>query len=353
MQRGKGRAARRRADNSGRRVKAQATDYQDGDQSQDPGQDGQDQDPGQGGQDGLDRLDRQDDGQDRPPVDLGGFGVEDRPDLAGSLGSGLLGFHPGMFDSKAEPETSETSEANLNSKFQAYPRIRVVDVMNPYLHQTHVIRAITRHPEIDKEDLYGQALRGLRHGNNARAFSALGEFARKATSGTLLDDKSDAPVQPLLNIDLRNVDEHTCSKIREINRRYLNDKGISALLTLLTFDATDLDPAAIDTFRGGEPLEATYGLRKTQQAKELGAQIQLRIKGLESSDEAATMGAADRYVEYRYLHDGSFPDYKKRKELEGDTGIHRYYRGWFRKFDKALGFPRPGRGRPSNTLGQR
>ena len=79
MQRGKGRAAMRRADNSGRRVKAQATDYQD-------------------------------DGQDRPPVDLGGFGVEDRPDLAGSLGSGLLGFHPGMFDSKAEPETSEASE---------------------------------------------------------------------------------------------------------------------------------------------------------------------------------------------------------------------------------------------------
>ena len=75
--------------------------------------------------------------------------------------------------------------ANLNSKFQAYPRMRVVDVMLPYLHQTHVIRAITRHPEIDKEDLYGQALRGLRHGNNAKAFSAFGEFVHKATSGKI------------------------------------------------------------------------------------------------------------------------------------------------------------------------
>ena len=242
--------------------------------------------------------------------------------------------------------------ANPNSEFQAYPRMRVVDVMHPYLHQTHVIRAITRHPKIDKEDLYAQALRGLRHGNNARAFSDFGEFARKATSGTLLDDKSDAPAQPLLNIDIRNVDEHTCSIIHEFTHRFLNDKGISALLTLLTFDAADLDPAAIDTFRGGEPLEATYGLRKTQQAKELGAQIQLRIKRLKSSDEAATMEAADRYVEYRYLHSGIFRNYKKCKELEGDTGIHRYYRVWFRKFDKALGFPRPPRGRPSNTLGQ-
>ena len=53
------------------------------------------------------------------------------------------------------------------------------------------------------------------------------------------------------------------------------------------------------------------------------------------------MEAADRYVEYRYLHSGIFRNYKKCKELEGDTGIHRYYRVWFRKFDKALGFPRP------------
>ena len=51
--------------------------------------------------------DRQDDAQDLPPVDLGGFGESDRPDLASSLGSGLLGFHPGMFDPKTEPRRHE------------------------------------------------------------------------------------------------------------------------------------------------------------------------------------------------------------------------------------------------------
>ena len=243
--------------------------------------------------------------------------------------------------------------ANPNSKFQAYPRMRLVDVMLPYLHQTHVIRAITRHPEIDKEDLYGQALRGLKHGNNAKALSVFGELVPKGTSATPLDDKSYASARRLLSNGLQYVDEHTCTIICEFNRRYLNDKGMSALLTLLTFDAADLDPAAIDVSRGGEALEATYGPRKTRQAKELGEQIQLRIKKLKSSDEPATMEAADRYVEYRYLHDGSFRDYEKRKQLEGDTGIHRYYRGWFRKFDKALGFPRPRRGHPSNKSNRR
>ena len=231
--------------------------------------------------------------------------------------------------------------ANLNSKFQAYPRMRVVDVMLPYLHQTHVIRAITHHPEIDKEDLYGQALRGLRHGNNGKALSVFGEFVPKATSATPLDDKSYAPVRRLLSNGLQQVDEHTCTIIREFNRRYLNDKGMSALLALLTFDAADLDPAAIDVSRGGQALEATYGPRKTRQAKELGEQIQLRIKKLMSSDEAATIEAANRYVEYRYIHDGNFSTYKKCRELKDEPSIHRYYRGWFRKFNKALGFPSP------------
>ena len=63
----------------------------------------------------------------------------------------------------------------------------------------------------------------------------------------------------------------------------------------------------------------------------------------------ATMEAADRYVEYRYLDHGNLPNYKKRKEFEGDTPSERYYREWFRDFNKALGFWQPGPGRPSNT----
>ncbi len=140
--------------------------------------------------------------------------------------------------------------ANQYGNFQARPRMRVPTALLPSLHQFHVIRAITRHPKIDEEGLYGQTLAEFTHGNNAEAFYAFGEFVYKVTSGTLPDDKNDAPVQPLLNIGLRDVDEHTCSKIREFNLRYLNDTDISALLTLLAFDAAGLDLAAIDIFRG-------------------------------------------------------------------------------------------------------
>ena len=239
--------------------------------------------------------------------------------------------------------------ANQHGSFQARSRMRVMDSMLPVLHQIHVIRAITRHHEIDKEDLYGQALADFTHGDNAEAFSALGEFVRRVTSRTLLDDKSDAPVRTLLSIDLRDVEEHTCSNIREFNHRYLNNKGISALLTLLAFDAAGLDLAAIDVLRGGEALSAAYGPRKTRRHKTLGKQMQSWLKDLKSADEPATMEAADRYVEYRYLDHGNLPNYKKRKEFEGDTPSERYYREWFRDFNKALGFWQPGPGRPSNT----
>ena len=238
--------------------------------------------------------------------------------------------------------------ANQHGSFQARSRMRVMDSMLPVLHQIHVIRAITRHPEIDKECLYGQALADFTNGDNAEAFSALGEFVHRVTSGTPPDDKSDAPVRTLLSIDLHDVDEHTCSKILEFNHRYLNDKGISALLTLLAFDAAGLDLAAIDVLRGGEALIAAYGPRETRRDKNLGKQMQSGLKDLKSADEPATMEAADRYVEYRYLDHGNLPDYKKRKELEGDTHGERYYREWFRDFNKALGFRQPGPGRPSN-----
>ena len=238
--------------------------------------------------------------------------------------------------------------AILQSSFQARPRMRVPNILLPSLHQIHVIRAISRHPEVDKEDLYGQVLAGLKHGNNAKAFSDFSEYVHRVTQGTLLDDKGDAPVRKSLSIDLRDVDEHTCSKIREFNHTFLNDKGMSALLNLLTFDAADLDLPAIDIFRGGEALDATYGPRRSRRDKTQDKQMQSLLKHLKSVDEPATMEAADHYVEYRYLDNGSLPDYKKRKELGGDTRDERYYRDWFSIFDKALKFPRPGPGRPSN-----
>ena len=127
------------------------------------------------------------------------------------------------------------------------------------------------------------------------------------------------------------------------------DTGISALLTLLAIDAAGLDLAAIDVLRRGEALSAAYGPRKTRRDKNLGKQMQSWLKDLKSADEPATTEAADRYVEYRYLDHGNLPNYKKRKEFEGDTPSERYYREWFRDFNKALGFWQPGPGRPSNT----
>ena len=240
--------------------------------------------------------------------------------------------------------------ANLHSNFQVRPRMRIMDVMIPYLHQPHVIKAITRHPEIDKEDLYGEAVAGLRHRNNAEAFAILSEVVHKVTSGTLLDDKSDAQVEPLFDIGLSNFDEDTCSAIRGFNHKYLNDKGDSALQTLLTFDASGLELTAIDIFRGGETLIATYGSRKTRRDKKLGKQMQDWLKDLKSSDEAATIEAANRYAEYRYLHDGNFSAYKKFRELKDEASIHRYYRDWFRKFNNALGFPSPRPGPSRNQV---
>ena len=239
--------------------------------------------------------------------------------------------------------------ANRHGSFQAHPRVRVPGEWVQFLHQFHVISAIIRHPEIDKEDLYGQALAGLKHGDNAKAFSDFGEWVRRMTSGTPPDDKSDAPVRTSLRMDVHDVDEHTCSIIREFNRRYLNDKDGSALLRLLPFHAGDLDPAAIDVWRGGEALGATYGPRRARRDKKLGKEMQKSLKRFKSADEPAMMEAADHYVEYRYLDNGSLPDYMRRKELDGNARGERYYRSWFRKFDEAFEFPSPRPGRPSNT----
>lgn len=243
------------------------------------------------------------------------------------------------------------------SNLQAYPRIRVPEFLVQFLRQIHVIRAICRHPEIDRDDLYGEALAGLRDGDNAKAFSAVNEFVhefvQKVTPGALLDGKDEEPKRGWIDIVLCEVDEQTASRICDFNHKFLNDKGDSALITLLTFDAGHLDPAAIDIFRGGDALRAAYGSRRTRRDKRLGKEIQSQIKRFSSVDDPATMEAADRYAEYHYLCNGSLSTYKMRKELEGDTHDDRYYGDWFPKFDRAFGFPRTGPGRPSSKTDHR
>ena len=141
--------------------------------------------------------------------------------------------------------------------------------------------------------------------------------------------------------------------IVEFDRRFLNSNGLMALVNALIVEAAELDLATIDAYRGGETLVAAYGSRRTRHHKKLGAQLQRQIKNFNVVDEPATMEAADRYVKYRYLHDGSLPDYKRRQELEGNARHDNYLRKWFREFDQALGFPPPPLGRPSERRGHR
>ena len=122
-------------------------------------------------------------------------------------------------------------------------------------------------------------------------------------------------------------------------------------MTVLALDAMNLDLVRIDTFRGKEGLGPAYGPRQTQQDKSLGRELQQRLKQFASIDEPAVQEAADRYIEYRFLDHGSLPDYKRRKELEGDTRSDGHLREWFKEFDRALSYPSPTLGRPRNRGG--
>ena len=239
------------------------------------------------------------------------------------------------------------------TRAQVYQRMRVPDIMLEATRQTHVVNAIRRNREIDKDDLYGRALRDITHGDNSAVFADVSKLIEGVVSGRLKGDKSDAAVRTLVGLHRLDRGDDAYPNIFEFNRRFLNDRGLFALLTILVLDAANLDLDAIDTFRGGEALGAAYGPRRTQQQKRLGPELQALLKQFAVLDEPATMEAADRYVEYRFLDHGSLPDYKRRKELEGDPRSDRHLRKWFGKFDKALGYPPPVPGRPPNGRGQR
>ncbi len=245
--------------------------------------------------------------------------------------------------------------AKQHGTYQNKIRMRVDGVLVPSLYQIHVIRAIRRHQDIDKQALYGQALGDLTLGSNAQAFSSLHEFVELVTSGKLPDAKGDSPVRTLLSIEIRDLKEDTCSHIRDFNNGFLNNNGLSSLLTNLAFDAANLNPVDIDLYRGGEALRAAYGPRMTRRDKELGKELQSWLKGFKSVDENATMEAADHFVEYRYLCGGiflDFLDFNGSKYLEGDPHDEKYYRTWFKDFNRAFGFQQPGLGRPSNNTKQ-
>ena len=230
-------------------------------------------------------------------------------------------------------------------QFQLFPRMRIPAEMLSAASQLHVIEAIRRNPGVDKDGIYTKALQDIASGRNAVAFDRV----RKCIDGLMANPKAKRNRKRLL-ADSRwlNHDEDAYPNIVEFNRRFLNDRGLFALLMVLFLDATNLDLEAIDTFRGRDAVTAAYGKRQTQEQKRLGKELQLLLKQFETLDEPAAKGAADCYVEYRFLHHGNFPGYKRRVEQEEAARHEEYYRTWFRRFDEALGYPPAPRGRPRN-----
>ena len=243
---------------------------------------------------------------------------------------------------------------NLNTdpdgEFQLRSRMRVPPGMFPAMYQFHVIQAIRRNSEVDKEGLYSKALGDVTSGRNREAFDRVFKTIEEAMTGTKARRN-----RKLLLMDSRwlEVNEDARLNINEFNSRFLNNTGAGALLMALTLDAIPLDPIAIDTFRGVDAINAAYGERRTQEQKRVGVALQQQLKKFRVLDEPAMEDAADCYADYRFLYGGDFPDYLIGKQSEGTARSEKYYRIWFKRFDEALGHSRPNRGRPRNRRGIR
>ena len=243
-------------------------------------------------------------------------------------------------------------KTDQHRRFQVRPRMRVPPWMLSSTYQVYLIEEIRRNGKIDEDGLYLLALRDITNGENSAVFADVSDLIEKVVSGKLRKDRRDAAVRTLIGLHRLNHNEDTYLNILEFNRRFLNERGLFALLTVLVLDAIKLDAVRIDTFRGEEAITAAYGERQTRRHKRLGKELQKRLKQFASLDEPAVNEAAERYVEYRFLDHGSLPDYKRRIELEGDSPSDRYLRGWFKKFDKVLGYPSPTLGRPRSRGGR-
>ena len=235
-----------------------------------------------------------------------------------------------------------------NRSLQARPRMRVPHLFLPPAYQVNVVKAIRRNNEIDGDDLYGHALEDLVQGENSAVFAELSALIKGVVSRQLNGSEKDAAERFLSGVNRLNDNEDAYPNISRFNKRFLNDRGLPALVTVLVVDAVNLDLPAIDTFRGGETLAAAYGPRRTRRQRILGKRLQAQLKRYPVVDEPAMKEAADRYVEYRFLDQGNLADYKRRSELAGNPRSDRYLRNWFKKFDESFGYPPPPRGRPRN-----
>ena len=230
--------------------------------------------------------------------------------------------------------------------FQAYSRMRIPHILLPHVHQIYVINAIRDNKQVDPDDLYARAIGDFVRGKNGEAFAELGGLIERSVTGKIVGSEVDSVILTLFALQKLDLRDEDFPNVQLFNHKFLNDRGIVALVTVLTFDAAQLDAAAMDRFRGGENLTAAYGPRRTRQHKETGKSVQELLKQFASVDEPAYREAAQRYVEYRFRDLGNFQRYLARAELSGNPRSERHLRDWFRRFDDALGYSRPARGRP-------
>ena len=237
--------------------------------------------------------------------------------------------------------------------FQAHARMRVPHEMLPHLYQVYVINAIRDNKRIDHENLYERALADVVHGENGVVFAELSNFLERLSTGKLRGIEIGSALLTLASLHRVDQNDDAYPNVKLFDHRFLNDRGGNALVTVLIFDAAEIDAVTIDRFRGGDNLKAAYGPRKTRQDKELGTLLQRFLKQFASVDEPAIRAAAEHYVEYRYHHHGKFQDYLRQTELSGNAPSESYLRKWFRRFDKAFKFPRARRGRPRGPAARR
>ena len=232
-------------------------------------------------------------------------------------------------------------------QMQVYPRMRAPGEARPFALQFHVVQAIRHCQEIPTgESAYQDALGELLNGSTAGVLNDLNAWAKGIVSKEIQGKEQEAGLKIMDKVHHLALFDEDYPSVAKFNREFLNNSDGWTLIYSLVIDAADLDLIALDKYRGGAGLEAAYGPRRTQAAKREGKRLQALLKKLASFDEPAMMAAADQYVVYRHVHGGSFPDYKRREELQGSSFSERHAREWFHDFDNALGYPLPKPGRP-------
>ncbi len=264
---------------------------------------------------------------------------------------------------------------------QAHMRMRVPKKDCPNALKIHVVEAIRRSGEFDKDGLYVQILQevlsvegasdvldevrsmqmGIVSGTESDLLDEVRSMQMGIVSGTksdLLDEvrsmqmgivsgtERDIAVKKLKDLEdkiwscFKSVS--ACKSSADLfNVKYLNGQGLEALATVVAFEALGLDPREFDLAVGRTAKDAAYGNRDLRLRRKWGPIIQSVLKKrCVSFEELSYKHGANKYLVYRYLCWGRWTVYEKQMardwKLSGSWDMQKK----FREFDRALGFPR-------------